>query len=160
MKDLMSLIFRGIQSEYEAIQIYSEVANEAIGLGNTEVADVFNEIARDEMQHIGNLEELLKKFLPDVYIEFAHKREEGHKETSKDLVETASVTDYIECLKKFIDTKDLIVASDHKAGTTTVSVNKSSLAYPLNVLQELQKVRNSSEGIQYNKDTITICVHG
>lgn len=166
MKDLISIIYRGIQSEYEAIQIYKEVANEARQLEKEDVALVFDEIARDEMQHIGNLEELLKKFLPEDYKEFNTKADEGHKETEDDLKKyekgittSGAFSDYIKCLEKYVKAQDIQVSSDN-ANFTVITISKSLLDNPQKVLQELQLVRNSSDGISYGKDTITVCVHG
>ena len=164
MKDLISLIYRGIQSEYEAIQIYKEVAQEARQLDRGDVASVFDEISRDEMQHIGNLEELLKKFLSDDYKELKDKADEGHKETEEDLkeydkkMETSSTNDFISCLSNYVKTSDIQVS--HNSNLTTITVSKSLLKDPQEVLKALQLVRNSSDGITYGKDTITICVCG
>ena len=62
-KDLVSLIFRALQSEFEAVQIYKEVANEARAINKEDVAGIFDEIARDEFQHIGNLRKNFLKIL-------------------------------------------------------------------------------------------------
>ena len=85
MQDLISLIYRGLQSEYEAVQIYKEVANSARQLEQNEVAAQFDEIASDEMEHIGNLTELLKIYLPQDYKELQDKMESGYKEVQEDL---------------------------------------------------------------------------
>jgi rubrerythrin len=136
MQDLISLIYRGLQSEYEAVQIYKEVANSARQLEQNEVAAQFDEIASDEMEHIGNLTELLKIYLPQDYKELQDKMESGYKEVQEDLKkydsgEATSInsarlktyTDYLRTLNSDVEF--------HNKGTyTELVISKASLNTP------------------------------
>jgi len=152
-KDIISLLFRALQSEFEAVQIYKEVANTSRELGKEELASNFDEIARDEMVHIGNLQELLKIHEPEQHKEFIEKMEQGFQEVEKEdnLPETSSVN-YDDILKLLPSSVKAHVSSEN-----TLIIEKSSLENPIKTLTELQIYRNKNKidmNVQYNQDTI------
>jgi len=159
MKDLISLIFRALQSEFEAIQIYKEVANEARQLNKQDVAGIFDEIARDEMAHIGNLEKLLKVFEKEQYDEFLEKLHEGMQETAKDLdkEEQAEDSDFREILK-FVKNSSVDYTLDSSNTSSLIKIFKASLSEPSQYFNKLKSLRtNNKVDFVYNKDDILVC---
>lgn len=154
MKDIVSLLFRALQSEFEAVQIYKEVANTSRELGKEELASNFDEIARDEMVHIGNLQELLKIHEPEQHKEFIEKMEQGFKEVEKEdnLPETSS--NYEDIIKLLPSS-----AESHIAPDNSLVILKSSLKDPIKTLTDIQIYRNKNKldlSVLYNRETI-IC---
>lgn len=73
--EIVRAIRFAIAAEYEAIQLYRQIAN---ATDNIFVADVMNEVADEEVVHAGEFLEVLKRVLPsekDFY-------DEGAKEVS------------------------------------------------------------------------------
>lgn len=77
-EELLRAIKFAIVSEFEAIQIYQQIADATENLG---AKRVMLDIAREEKQHVGELSELLKVLAP--YDEEEYK--EGAKETVENL---------------------------------------------------------------------------
>ena len=77
-EELLRAIKFAIVSEFEAIQIYQQIADATENLG---AKRVMLDIAREEKQHVGELRELLKVLAP--YDEEEYK--EGAKETVENL---------------------------------------------------------------------------
>ena len=78
--ELLRAIKFAISSEFEAIQIYQEIAEATDNLG---AKRVLLDIAREEKEHVGELRELLKVLAPsdeDAY-------EKGEEETKENLEE-------------------------------------------------------------------------
>lgn len=59
------LLREALQSENEAIKIYRELSAKSEQIGSKMLVKAFNEIAKDEQQHIGNLQWLLKSLCPE-----------------------------------------------------------------------------------------------
>ena len=76
--ELLRAIKFAISSEFEAIQIYQQIAEATNNMG---AARVLLDIAREEKQHVGELRELLKVLAPYDEAEYL----EGAKETKENL---------------------------------------------------------------------------
>lgn len=166
MDNISSILFKAIQSEFEAIQIYKETANIATTLNQPELSSALEEISRDEMVHVGNLLTLLKKFDNKQYEEFYNKYQEGISEVEKESVETTSkkVTD----VSQFIPYTNLLVQKDSNAKYNTftnekgikVVIEKSSLSNAYDTFRELKRfnISNSDDmNVIYDKEHITLC---
>ena len=79
-EELLRAIKFAIVSEFEAIQIYQQIAQATNNLG---AKRVLLDIAKEEKQHVGELRELLKVLAPYDEDEY----EEGAKETKENLEE-------------------------------------------------------------------------
>ena len=166
MYNLVSLIYRGLQSEYEAVQIYKEVANSARQLGQNAVAAQFDEISRDEMEHIGNLTELLKVFLPEDYTELQEKMQSGYTEVQEDLqkfeptdnmtssqISSSSLNTYREYLNSIGAT--WYRTNDKQAIIVETGSIRSELSHVLTKLYSIQKDTDTT--VTYSTGVITIC---
>ena len=79
-EELLRAIKFAIVSEFEAIQIYQQIAEATDNMG---AKRVMLDIAREEKQHVGELRELLKVLSPADEDEY----EEGAEETKENLEE-------------------------------------------------------------------------
>ncbi|MBQ3696043.1 MAG: rubrerythrin [Alphaproteobacteria bacterium] len=79
-EELLRAIKFAIVSEFEAIQIYQQIAEATNNLG---AKRVLLDIAKEEKQHVGELRELLKVLSPSDEDEY----EEGANETKENLEE-------------------------------------------------------------------------
>lgn len=77
-EELLRAVKFAISSEFEAIQIYQEIAGATDNIG---AKRVLLDIAKEEKQHVGELRELLKVLAPYDEDEY----EEGAKETQENL---------------------------------------------------------------------------
>jgi rubrerythrin len=77
--ELVRALRFSIAAEYEAIQLYTQLAESTID--NPDVVKVFEDIAREEKVHVGEFMALLKKLDPDEQVAY----EEGEEEI-KDIV--------------------------------------------------------------------------
>ena len=77
-EELLRAIKFAIASEFEAIQIYQEIAAATDNLG---AKHVLLDIAKEEKEHVGELRELLKVLCPADEDEY----EEGAEETKENL---------------------------------------------------------------------------
>lgn len=59
------LLRKALQSENEAIAIYNELAEKSEALGSKTLVKAFNELKKDETEHIGNLNFLLRTLCPE-----------------------------------------------------------------------------------------------
>ena len=76
-EELLRAIKFAIVSEFEAIQIYQQIAAATNNIG---ASRVLLDIAREEKQHVGELRELLKVLAPydeDKYLEGAEETREN-----------------------------------------------------------------------------------
>lgn len=166
MYDLVSLIYRGLQSEYEAVQIYKEVAYTARQIGQNIVADCFDEIAGDEMQHIGNLTELLKKFLPNDYNNLETRMSEGFTEVLEDIskYESKSNTNVNSSVSKYTDFLESLNCKYTITPTeryTVINISRSENTSLIGLVPELTKIRgDAKDEILHSKGSVDICVFG
>ena len=77
-EELLRAIKFAIASEFEAIQIYQQIA---ASTSNRSVKTVLLDIAKEEKEHVGELRELLKILSPEDEIEY----EAGAEETRENL---------------------------------------------------------------------------
>lgn len=96
-EEILRAIRFAIAAEYEAIQLYQQIADSS---SHKDVKKVMRDIANEEIVHAGEFLRLLKKLSPDEEKFY----NEGEKEVNELMKRKSSISNYLKGLSEKLDT--------------------------------------------------------